>query len=528
LTPAPAERVACLGFDSAGISFLQAGIEAGRLPTLTGLLESGRSVALADCQEIATSAAWATLIRGCDLPDHGLFNDRALAPGEYRMADVYPESAARPPFWRYLSDAGIRSVLLSAYGAPLLDPFEGIQVAGWGSHDPFDAKLKRLRSDPPGLIPELARLVGPRAIRYDGTPPRGVRGVRAYVEDMVRGCGQQAQAFNRLLEMGDWRFALVSFAECHQAGHWLWHLADAAHPDHDPDVAPDLRDGLMRVYEATDRAIGTILSRLPERTAVLVVSPYDMGPNHHLDEALPLVLERGGWLVRPPAARAGARVRALRAGRRAVRAVVPLALRPALGRLIGRDRLLAELAAGAIDWQATTVLPLPSDGSAALRLNLAGREPTGTVEPGPDAERTLEEITACLEELRCADTGRAVVARVARYEELFDAAPLSGVADLFVQWERVPRPRALRSERVGEIPVPVERSIRSVHHAPGFAVAAGPGIAPAGGGRLTGAGQARLADVAATVLALLGVPAPPEVTGRPIPGLVPAAAEAGA
>src|SRR5439155_26293998 len=193
---------------------------------------------------------------------------------------------------------------------------DGVQVCGWGSHDPFDGKLKRVRSDPPGLIAELDRLVGPRALRFAATPPRTPRQVRAYVRDMVHGCDQQSRAMIRLLEGGGWRFAFGSFSECHQAGHWLWHLADPRHPDHDPAADEDLRNGLMRVYEATDRAIGGVLATLPAGTVVLLVSPYDMGPNHHLDEVLPLVLERGGWLARRPVGRVGARARVLTAGRR--------------------------------------------------------------------------------------------------------------------------------------------------------------------------------------------------------------------
>jgi hypothetical protein len=149
------------------------------------------------------------------------------------------------------------------------------------------------------------------------------------------------------------------------------------------------------------------------------------------------------------------------------------------------------------------------------------------VQPGAEADRELAEIAECLSELRCADSGEPVVARIMRYEELFDAEPYRGTADLFVEWKGVRRPRAIRSERVGEIPVPARRSIRSVHGAPGFAIGAGPGIEPAGARGLRDGAQARLRDVAATVLAQLGVPAPAELTGRPIEGLVPAAAEAG-
>ena len=54
--------------------------------------------------------------------------------------------------------------------------------------------------------------------------------------------------------------------------------------------------------------------------------------------------------------------------------------------------------------------------------------------------------------------------------------------------------------------------------APGFLLGAGPGILPSGSRRLEGP-PARLPDVAATVLARLGVELPEVVTGTPIEGL---------
>src|SRR3954454_11417747 len=99
---APAERVACLAFDSPGISFLEQGLEAGRLPTLAGLLERGRPLALADRQEICTPTSWPTLLFGADLPDHGISPAGMSARGESGVGDVLREDARREPFWRHL------------------------------------------------------------------------------------------------------------------------------------------------------------------------------------------------------------------------------------------------------------------------------------------------------------------------------------------------------------------------------------------------------------------------------------------
>jgi predicted AlkP superfamily phosphohydrolase/phosphomutase len=197
---------------------------------------------------------------------------------------------------------------------------------------------------------------------------------------------------------------------------------------------------------------------------------------------------------------------------------VPARLRPALGRLVGRERLVDELMLDGIDWERTTAFPLPADGSAFVRLNLAGREPRGTVAPGDAYNELCAEICAALDELRHAHTGEPVVARAARFDELFGLPADGPFPDLCIQWRRLPRVSAVRSERLGTITVAADGPLKSVQTAPGFLLGRAPGLPPSGSRRLVGS-SARLADVAATALEWLGVTPPPEISGRPIRAL---------
>ena len=476
-------------FDSPDLAMLQQAIDRGALPTMSRLLREGAYVALDDLQELVTPCSWPTLVRGSNVAEHGLLCDRQLVPGTYRIAPVSAAQARLPPFWRHISDAGLRSTVSSAYGAPLLPGFRGTQLVGWGTHDPFTTKLAGPCSDPPGLIRALERQFGRRPLRYGQRLPRTRLDYRRYIDECLRGVEQHTRALIQLLDGTDWDFFFASFSDGHQAGHLLWHLAHPGDVDHDAGADPGLRAGLMTIYREVDAGMGALLERMPEETAFFVTTPYGLGPNHHLEGALRDILAAGGWLV--PAASRGAasgsrRLRTLRLGRAVAHRTVPARLRPALGSLVGRERLVDELMLDGIDWERTAAFPLPGDGSAFLRVNLAGREPRGTIAPGGAYDSLCAEIGAALEGLRDAHTGEPVTARVARFDELFGRPAQGPFPDLCIQWRRQSRVGAVRSERLGTVVVAGDSPLQSVQTAPGFLLGRAPGLPASGSRRLRG------------------------------------------
>src|SRR4051794_1992290 len=507
--------VFCLAWDSPDPVALQRGVDDRSLPNLRGLLERGAAATIDDTQEILTPASWPTLIRAVVPARHGQLADRELVPGTYRQAPRTAEDADAPPFWRRLGAAGLRSTNVSVYSAPLEDGLPGTQVVGWGSHDPYTTKKRGPRSTPPELIAELERLVGRRELRYGLRLPTGDEERLAYVDRQLHGVEQQGRALRHLVTATEWDLFFGTIADGHEAGHVLWEDHDAAHAAHRPDAPERLRHGLTAIYEAIDRELGRLLAELAPEDVVLVVTPYGMGINPHLEEIADAVLESGGLLGRAAAGAApgDSRVRALARARRIVHRVVPAGLRPALGRLVPRDRLVGALAFADVDWSATRAFPLWGDGSTLVRLNLRGREPEGTVAP-EDYEAVRDEVIALFEGLVDADTDEPVVARAARFEDVGGGPVRGGMPEVCVQWRRGPRPRSVRTPGGAEIAVPSEVPRESIHWTNGFLIGAGPGIPATARGRLAGQ-PIRLVDFGATVLELLGLPSD-ELDGRPV------------
>jgi len=512
-----ASRVVCIAFDSPDLGVLQRGIDEGWMPVLADIVERGRFVPIEDHQELMTSPSWPTFVRGCSFAEHQLFRDFQLEAGTYNMRSVDASAARRPPFWADIGDAGLRSTVVSIYSAPRIPGLPGTQVCGWGSHDPFHRDLANW-SDPPGLIESLEREVGKRGIHYGFDIPRNARENRALRERCIEGCRQQTRALLRLLEDTEWDFFFGAYSDCHDAGHYLRHFGDLEDPDRPPDTPDDLTGSLSDIYREVDAGLGEIVKRLPGDACLLVVTPYCMGPYPHAEAAVVPVLERAGLLSRVSPGERGGRLSALAWGRRAVRATVPPPLRRALGRVVPRERWLNELMYADIDWEGTSAFPLIGDGCAAIRLNVAGREPVGTVAPGEEYDSVCDQLKTVFGELVAVDDGLPVAEEVTRFDELFGVAPGPSLPDVAVRWRARYRVPGVRSARLGEVSFTSTDSRLANHVVPGFIIGLGDGIEPSGSARLDGA-PAQLVDLAATVLTRLGLELPETLSGRPIEAL---------
>ena len=89
----------------------------------------------------------------------------------------------------------------------------------------------------------------------------------------------------------------------------------------------------------------------------------------------------------------------------------------------------------AIDWTRTKaycseLLAFPQE----IWVNLKGRQPQGTVAPGPEYERLLTLITEKVLALRDPITGQPMIRRVLRKEEAYSGPYLDSAPDLILAW----------------------------------------------------------------------------------------------
>jgi predicted AlkP superfamily phosphohydrolase/phosphomutase len=163
----------------------------------------------------------------------------------------------------------------------------------------------------------------------------------------------------------------------------------------------------------------------------------------------------------------------------------------------------------------TKAIAVPNNRCGAIRLNLQGREPFGSIEPGCEAAALLEELRRELLALEDPESGERIVKRVMTASEEFGPGHHPDLPDLMVVFRTDLGPlEECRSPRAGLVRAPIYRrnTPRTGDHTVESRLwALGPWIP--GRTRLpTGS----VLDLAPTVLRILDVELPGFFDGRPL------------
>jgi predicted AlkP superfamily phosphohydrolase/phosphomutase len=189
---------------------------------------------------------------------------------------------------------------------------------------------------------------------------------------------------------------------------------------------------------------------------------------------------------------------------------------PIRGPLLAARPLEHKRRLGELDLARTRAFAASAEGNyGGLRLNLAGREPRGSVAPG-DADALLREIETKLRALRAPDPRQPLVTRTWRGAELYPGPETAIVPDLLLETE--PRTRVVTNTR--EPSFVVYAKPFPEHARDGILVLAGPEVA-----HVAARGRAGVADVAPTALHLLGEPVFAQMDGRVLTELLDASRE---
>ena len=520
-----------LAVDAASPALLRSWAADGTLPNLAAFLATGLQGDSRSIEGLFDGATWPSFYTGLNPAGHRFYWLDQLVAGSYRIqACRTTHFVPRKSLWDVLSEAGRRVLVLDV---PLAEPsaaLNGAQLVEWGCHD----AIFGYQSRPGALQREVLRAVGAHPAPEPCDATRTLADYREFTARLVRGAAAKARLTRELLGAHDWDFAIQVFSEAHCGGHQLWHLHDPAHPGFDPAARETCEDPVRQVYRALDAAIGEILAGVPPDTTVVLLDLHGMTVPGGANLLLPDILLRLGVMRRFPRATSGGdTVSASPASAagflRTTYHRLPEGIRRPLYQ--ARQRVNQRLGRGSpmdLDPGNSKCFDVPiGAANGAIRLNLEGREPRGTVAPGTEAERFCEQLIHALREVRCPETGRPLVHRVLRTADLFRGAYSDDLPDLLIEWDPEHRLGSapagggagalLRaySDRIGSLEA-VNINCRTGQHRPeGMFVVRGPGI---GVGSLTRV--VSTLDLAPTFARMLGVELR-EVDGTPIPELLP-------
>jgi predicted AlkP superfamily phosphohydrolase/phosphomutase len=441
------------------------------LPTIRSLTERGSYGILRSCDPPITVPAWSVMTSSRSPGALGFYGFRNRKDHSYdALAFASSRSVRVPRVWDILSDKGRPVVVLGVPQTYPVSEVNGVMVSCFLTPDVATSRY----THPPELKEEIEALVGEYMV---DVPDFRTNDKDRLLEDLETMTARRFQVAERLLETRAWDLFFMVEMGTDRIHHGFWRFTDPEHRLYEPGNAYE--DAMLDYYRRLDAKMARLLERIDEDTAVLVVSDHGA---KRIDGGICVNewLRREGYLTlkEEPAE--------------------PTALRPDM-----------------VDWSRTVAW---GEGGYYCRLfvNVAGREPEGTVAP-EDYDRVRDELKAKLEALGD-EQGRPIGTVAYRPEELYEER--NGVVpDLMVYfgdllWRSV--------GQVGTGTVHVfenDTGPDDANHAhAGLYVLAAEGVPP-------GPGPERdIRDVAPTLLELLGESVPAEMEGTSL--LAPAPARA--
>jgi predicted AlkP superfamily phosphohydrolase/phosphomutase len=523
----PTQRLLFIGLDAADADLIERWCDEGWLPNISRMRSGGIWTRMTSTAEIFHVSAWPSIFTGTTPDKHGLYHAYVVRPGHQGLLRPRPDETPFPFVWKLLGDHGLRSVVVDAFLTCPLRDFHGVQIVDWGSWSWFWEPTMI----PASLEKEVRRRFGSYPSedhsKVGMVPVTDFSGFRRRLLAAVE---RKTALVKWLIEKEAWDFFLVVFGESHPAGHYFWHFFDSSYITHPQDAPDELRHALRDVYIALDRAVGELLRSVGHDTTVWLVSGDGMTCNYSSSHLLPDALTRMRLLNAP----SGDNNADLSKGDRSastprdvlitLRNMVPERLRLMISRaLLSREmqeQLSLRWKTAAISWPRTKAFVIENANEGYIRINLKGREPEGTVSPGPEYASLRDELCRTAEAMRNPANGLPAALAVHKVDEICNGPRRDHLPDIVIVWDpaaRVTTELSLDSYGTARGLSPncgLPPYYTGNHWPNAFAAAIGPAIGC--GETLKGTS---ILDLAPTILARFGINPEPHMDGTPLSAL---------
>ncbi len=423
-------RALIIGLDGATLDLIRPWARQKLLPTFSLLLDGGTCGPLRSTIQPASPPAWVTFRTGVNPGKHGVFDfqvfriDRPFTPSPFQTVPY-------PAFWELLAQRWDKRVcLLNVPFTFPAKPIRGRIVAGFPITGP-----REHMTYPSDLLGELERYLDEYRVDVRTNLDSGPYvSHEQFIQDIMTIVTTRAQAALYLLSRYPWDLGVVVFTMPDRVQNVYWQYADPDDPR--PSAAERRRFGevILDVYRVIDRFLSQALDLLGDSGLLLIMSDHGFGPMLK-DVNLNRWLADEGFLV-PGSTGAGVERWARRLKTLGKR-VLP---RSFVQMVRGYRRTARSKRPGLplsdtmpIDWTKTKAFALGKFGN--ILINLKGREPYGIVAPGADYEAVRSSIIDRLTAWRNPITGRPMVKRAYRREEVYHGRFVHQAPDILIEWE---------------------------------------------------------------------------------------------
>jgi len=501
------QRVLVIGLDGVPLDLIQGWAGAGHLPVLQRLMSGGAVGRLKSTMPPTSGPSWSSFMTGKNPAKTGIYDFLHRRAGTYHFPPVSARQRHGETLWSLLSQAGKTVGVLNVPVSYPVEPVNGFMISGFMT--PYSA---RDFVYPPDSLSELEDQVGAYHIYPTTTFSQ------AHADSFFRACDQlldlRTRTALRLMERTEWDFFIGVFFDTDRILHQLWHYLDPTHPWRQNDSVEDKSWPVLRYFKRLDESIGRILEQVDDDTTVMILSDHGMGPAHNfvvLNNWLAevgLLRFKSDWPTRLKRHMFEVGFTLKNVHRLVDR--LGLARHAEYRAMYAVDGLLKRLFLSFqnVDWSKTKAYSFGRH-TGPIYVNLKGREPQGSVEAGQAYEAVIQEIVDLAREFRDPQSGRPIIGRILRREELYSGPFFEQAPDLtLLPAQETDIFFGLADFGDNRVIGPVYR-YSGMHRDDGLLIMAGKGIRP--GTHIEGAA---IWDVAPTILYTMGLEIPRDMDGR--------------
>ncbi|MCK4512362.1 alkaline phosphatase family protein, partial [bacterium] len=421
----PGSKVLIIGLDGGTWSVLDRFMELGCMPCLAELCKIVHRSELLSTNPPITPVAWSSFATGMNPGKHGIFGflSPQSEPGGYSPPPVRRESIRVPSLWRRVSDAGLRTTVLSVPLTYPPEPVNGYMVSGM-----FTPESAEDSTYPRSLASELGSRESMPRFQLDLTL-KASRGRRA--ETLAQALHSDAHDYftdlddltERLrraalhLAKQPWDLLVAVFVGTDRLQHVLWDEVMEC----DPDSTLGRRIGDF--YRRVDDAVADLVAAAGDDSVTMIMSDHGFGPCAGNWSMTSWLIDQGYAFHQPKKLYGTAR------------AVLDMTgMKSTAARLLSKRRGVAKVVRRSfvpLDWSRTQAFF--QAGTYGIRVNLRGRESEGIVEAGDDYESLRTELCERVLEMRDPATGGRVVTEALLAEEVYSGEQAEWAPDIILR-----------------------------------------------------------------------------------------------
>lgn len=500
----PRKRVVFAGIDGATWDIIDPMIARGELPNLAATVENGAFGPLTSTVPPNSSLAWSSFQTGVHPGKHGVFFFREQRPGAYQRPVVSWDSVQAPSIWQLASEHGKKVCVITM---PLTFPVEkvsGCMIGGLLTPDRHSDFIH-----PPELRAELEAAIGdvpadnePEMLFHSGGEAAAVKSIYHVIEQVTR-------MTEFALEKYDPDLLAVVYRQVDLTSHQAWCFQDPKWQAANPGKWEDRKNMLADVYKAVDAAYGRIRDKalqLDGEVAFGTCSDHGFGPLSYRYFMNKWLVDNGYLVLKEDAVAARRGLWMKKKWQGVLRRTGMLRRMAEKGKMqhVPQEQIYLNM----VDWSKTRAYSSFSGGEDIVLINLKGREPEGIVEAGAAYEALRDELIEKLPTMRATDGGR-VISKAFRREDLWQGEQVFLAPD--IQCVTVDTACNMAPDPLH--PVVAEPAVEgrpAMHRMNGVYAWEGEGIFKRG----ERIGGPQIADMAATIMHLLGLPIDDVMDGK--------------